>query len=1695
MKKRVLSVLLVIALLVTVGIVAAQANETDPTPAEIKAEAQTVITAAKAMTFEEGNLPTYCPKCGDNVTWTAITKESYDANTNHAYQGHFYLAESFEVDVAGLAFNFQGASCLHLNGNGVKNVTTGSWNCVLRGNTELNIFDNAAGTGYIDGGTTQGAIWGGVATTNIYGGTYKGTNGTATIEIRGNNFVNFFDGDLESGHIRFTSVASSAFQMYGGTLSSTGSIKSNEGSATTEALVGIHGGDVDMTVNTWGKKVVVTGGSIKTLTSAVPTGTSGISISGNPQIETLGLSASYVYPTFGVLTEGASIGFGTYTGVISTAYDDPDLAQEVADSFPKTLGGEATLDTENMVLVWGKRTYTPEEIVTESAKQTFELAAGATSVNEFCYACGEYKDWLPLNALADTTKNYKGITGHYFLAAEEITSSASEGTIYANAAGTLCLHLNGNKISNTAAFSAIRNWSATMNVMGTGTVSGKGNSNWGAFHGAGPVANIYGGTYETNNAGYLAMAFGAGNNNVYAATVTSGKGVVRIQCQYASSSPSVTIYGGTYPNKLLMYNKQGPSMALTIKGGTFNNIDAISDLTIEGGTINGAITSTVATTITGGTINNTVTASAGTLAVSGGTVNNTVTVSGATATVSNGNLAALTVTSGNATVSGGTVSTLTASAGNVAVSGGTVTTANISGTAATTLTNAPALSTLNLATGVVVNAEGLTGGAINLGTTSGVFTTAFDGAGLAADAKEFFVADPHMEITVTGDNELSHVARSYTIEQKVALSTEQDFGNTNEVVNKWCYHCGSYQNWTPLSEGGTGTITLATGHYYLNNNIKFTGATAEQYGFNIGTESHVVCLHLNGNDITADGQTYTAIRAWSGNLNLMGEGLVQNKADVWAALCVNYGATTNIYGGQFQNIYGTAEQALDFRATTVNIYDATVLDNNVMRVIPNNSGRHPVVTVHSGTYPAVSVIPNAATFDNATLNVKGGAITTLTAGGIVNVEGGTVTTLANSEKSKTITLSGAPTIGAVDLTAGTVKLTVGELVSGASIGLGTTSGVFTTALASKPAAEAVISYFEVEGTNVVTVTNLFELTYGAKVYTPEEIVELSAQQTFGTEETVAFCYVCGKDVTWKPVTKATQAWYDEMSSVNSDKKYHYFVANDITADTSTGIFYMASWGHEGTFCLHMNGKTLENTNALGAVIKQHNYRCKVNVMGDGTLISNSMNFAPIYVGGGDATHTDAGVNVYFAGELYGKGGNNYAITASSEYGYLNVYGCNIPEDVIAINNGLNATIYGGDIDYVSVNTATANLLVQGGDIDTLRMQAVSENVVINGGNIGTILTNENGGTVKLTGAPTVKAISLAEGKVLDLNGMTGGSLNVGSFEGVFTTAFTGGESAANTVAALVSSPTKAIAVTDLNELTTAAAAAAVVNGDNQKAYATYAQAEQAYTNGYIKLFGNDAINLTKDVTIDFNGHNVDVTGSVELTGFDSTTKDSFANEPGYMTIADTITVKVPEATTENGTVSGYLAVEDDYTTFTYYTMKLSGVALKAKASQNDVGMFYKGTWSFNNYLPEGKVEAGVVVNVTAAPTASFKTDSYNGWYSMDAAKVTNGAPVTSILVNGIMKKDGSLTATQNDTRGNADIHAAAFITIGDQVIMTGVRSMSICDVLTAIESNTDAFEANESKLYGEGKFYDVWKTYANFATWNLPKYEVYYPAA
>ena len=318
----------------------------------------------------------------------------------------------------------------------------------------------------------------------------------------------------------------------------------------------------------------------------------------------------------------------------------------------------------------------------------------------------------------------------------------------------------------------------------------------------------------------------------------------------------------------------------------------------------------------------------------------------------------------------------------------------------------------------------------------------------------------------------------------------------------------------------------------------------------------------------------------------------------------------------------------------------------------------------------------------------------------------------------------------------------------------------SAAYATPAEAQAVADTFPVTPGYGVTVNASKELVYGTKTYAAAEIAELSAKQTFGTAETEAYCYACGQVVTWKPLTGTTSVW-DTAGTDNNQgfiQGKHFFVAEDITASTENGVFYFGSWSdaaaYSGTWCLHINGKTVENT--AGAVVRQWNGKCSVNVMGNGVLKSGAMNFGAIHANGGlDSNGNSAGINVYFSGDIESNGGNRLAVTAANQ-AFLNVYSGNIKNTLSANSTG-GVAIYGGTVKTLRVAADATSVSVSGNPvIENVDMTNAAIKLTVGtlttGASIGVTAEGEFTNDIADVNAAKTFFSAVASGKKIDISG-------------------------------------------------------------------------------------------------------------------------------------------------------------------------------------------------------------------------------------------------------------------------------------------------------------------------------------------------------
>lgn len=365
MKKRILSVLLVIALLVTVGVLAAQAGDTAPTPAEIIAAAEQLSFPYAADGEEATNQTGVCPICGGSaVTWEPMTAATggYTLNTTQ----HLYVAAE-AVDL-GTSYIYPKGGNLHLFLN--NSTITGSGGYMITNGGTISIFGNGTVTNTTDQEVfyPRSSAWSNRGIV-IYGGTYESKTGYAaniwnTKVTSDENFKNFVmyggevkgltmgmggDALIEGGTISACADGTGAQAVYvysaaganandiiiGGSAEVTGGILQNKVGTVTitgEAEVDtvttktgnltISGGTVTTVNKTSSGDLTVSDGTITTLTTnkgtlaisggeittATVTGAT-LSLSGAPEIATLDLSAATTLPaTVANMTSGANIG-------------------------------------------------------------------------------------------------------------------------------------------------------------------------------------------------------------------------------------------------------------------------------------------------------------------------------------------------------------------------------------------------------------------------------------------------------------------------------------------------------------------------------------------------------------------------------------------------------------------------------------------------------------------------------------------------------------------------------------------------------------------------------------------------------------------------------------------------------------------------------------------------------------------------------------------------------------------------------------------------------------------------------------------------------------------------------------------------------------------------------------------------------------------------------------------------------------------------------------------------------------------------------------------------------------------------------------------------------------------------------------------------------------------------------------------
>ena len=549
-----------------------------------------------------------CPACQTEVNWTALTNDNLETlrfgTQMDAAHYHFYLSEDLEYTGSNpFIYSPSGGLtyCLHLNGNDL--TATKNAISVTASNTVVNIM----GTGIVSGNHTNSSKYrgsaivlnsgtaGGMGTVRLYSGTYvQPTANTqlapvstaqqgglleiyADAVIYGNNYsvcVNTSNGSNSSGNYIET------INVYGGTLHKPLYSKAF-GAITSTTALNISGGTFKEGIEIVDSNTVMT-------------------LSGAPTIEGAGLVLpTGVTVTLGELTTGAKITVNA-SGAFTVANTK---AANYLPYFSSAVTGNAITVSNNVLYCQAGSIYTPN------------LTFAEDGVTAACPACGTAKKWTEVNQTNYSFLSYlctsdpmASGTYHLYLSSDVTCNSANFFLNMGSSGKNVCLHLNGNNLTNTGGGIAVLASTAKLNIMGTGTVSGN-HTHTQKYRGSALVLNagttttpgtirLYSGTYvqPESNTQYapISTSWQAGLLEIYEdVTVYGNTQSIHLDTRNGNDTKNYTetvnIYGGTFQKTIHCQSDSStatPSTALNIYGGTFN--DGITVVNNANVTLSGA---------------------------------------------------------------------------------------------------------------------------------------------------------------------------------------------------------------------------------------------------------------------------------------------------------------------------------------------------------------------------------------------------------------------------------------------------------------------------------------------------------------------------------------------------------------------------------------------------------------------------------------------------------------------------------------------------------------------------------------------------------------------------------------------------------------------------------------------------------------------------------------------------------------------------------------------------------------------------------------------------------------------------------------------------------------------------------------------------------------------------------------------------
>lgn len=198
--------------------------------------------------------------------------------------------------------------------------------------------------------------------------------------------------------------------------------------------------------------------------------------------------------------------------------------------------------------------------------------------------------------------------------------------------------------------------------------------------------------------------------------------------------------------------------------------------------------------------------------------------------------------------------------------------------------------------------------------------------------------------------------------------------------------------------------------------------------------------------------------------------------------------------------------------------------------------------------------------------------------------------------------------------------------------------------------------------------------------------------------------------------------------------------------------------------------------------------------------------------------------------------------------------------------------------------------------------------------------------------------------------------------------------------------------------------------------------------------------------MDLFGNDATVTGTGSILFFDSANEDYTT----YGTVAASgITVENTAKTNVNGK-DYYTVAENGCYSFHLLNMAVTSVSLRPK----NAGMYFGATWVCDDKLAQHIGSFGVVVSTHNMPDADFMTDPEkdNLWTSY--TDLTSGTELQGVLIDGILKDTDATRIKMNAAYGKMPTCAAAYVTIDGETHISSGTFMSLYEMMTLLDANT-----------------------------------------